>query len=52
MNVLNCHDKFGRSTLSSNLFDELSDPCCYIDSIKELAADEHDLIVMHLNIGV
>ena len=50
MNVSNCLDKFGRSTLSSNLFDELSDPCCYIDSFKELAADEHDLIVMHLNI--
>ena len=49
-NVSNCLDQFDRSTLSSSLFDEISDPCCYIDSVKELAANEQDLIVIHLNI--
>ena len=48
--VSNCTDKFGQSTLSSNLFDEIADPCCYIYSVKELESDELDLIVMHLNI--
>ena len=50
LSMSNCLDKFGRSTLSSSLFDDLADPCCYIDSIKELNADSNDLIVTHLNI--
>ena len=48
--VSNCVDKLGHSTLSSNLFDEIVDLCCYIDSVKELEADDLDLIVMQLNI--
>ena len=50
LSLSNCLDKFRRSTLSSSLFDEITDPCCYIDSIKELNADDSDLIVTHLNI--
>ena len=43
-------DEFGRSSLSTALFDKLVDPSCYIDSIKEVEADDSDLIVMPLNI--
>ena len=50
LSLSNCIDKFGRSTLSSNLFDEITDPCCYIDTVKELEADDSDLLVMHLYI--
>ena len=45
-----CLDAFGRTTLSSSIFDEITDPCHFVDSIKELDATDSDLIIMHYNI--
>ena len=47
---IGCLDAFGRTTLSSSVFDKITDPCHYIDSIKELEASDSDLIIMHYNI--
>ena len=47
---IDCLDAFGRTTLFSSIFDEITDPCHYVDSIKELEASDSDLIIMHYNI--
>ena len=35
---------------SISLFEDVYDPCNYVNSIKDLESHENDLIVMHLNI--